>query len=564
MMQRPTFQEPVGGKEPQTPTHSLPSYDEPTPETRGKISREEEAELALKDTEFQPGTRAVLIALFLITIVSVSALQLFGGLWPKLNLRAFLHATEIKAFEKQLESDSVAAQWLLPPTQFVLTGKLGAGNEQVYLGRDGWLFYRPDVDYIIGPGFLTPARLKQRGHAARIQPDPVRAIVQFRDQLAARGIDLLVVPIPGKPSIDGEMLSARARPGVELQNASFADFKGALAHAGVRVFDPAPALLQRKAARGNEPAYLATDTHWRPETMEFVAGELAAALRSGDAPAASEEAGDRSVAGPAERIIEGTGDIARMLRLPKGQEIYTPQTVKVHEITSGNGVWQPSREAEVLVLGDSFANIFSLDALGWGESAGLVEQLSQSLGGRPLDSILRNSDGAFATREMLSRELARGRDRLSGKKLVIWEFAQRELALGDWKLLEMKLGQSSNAQFFSPKAGETVEASGTVEAVSAVPRPGTAPYRDHIMAVQLADLVITGRLDGAGMQSVIYLWSMRDNVWTSAARLRPGDHISLRLRAWSDVSGQYEQINRSEIDDPAVQLEEPAWGELAP
>ena len=44
---------------------------------------------------------------------------------------------------------------------------------------------------------------------------------------------------------------------------------------------------------------------------------------------------------------------------------------------------------------------------------------------------------------------------------------------------------------------------------------------------------------------------MRDNVLTAAARLRPGDRVTLRLRAWTDVSDRYEKINRSEIDDPA-------------
>ena len=38
-----------------------------------------------------------------------------------------------------------------------MTGWLGAGNERVYPGRDGWLFYRPDVEYLTGPGFLDPA-----------------------------------------------------------------------------------------------------------------------------------------------------------------------------------------------------------------------------------------------------------------------------------------------------------------------------------------------------------------------------------------------------------------------
>ena len=62
-------------------------------------------------------------------------------------------------------------------------------------------------------------------------------------------------------------------------------------------------------------------------------------------------------------------------------------------------------------------------------------------------------------------------------------------------------------------------------------------------------------------QAVVYLWSMRDDVWTSAARLRPGDRVELRLRPWPDVSAQYEKFNRTELDDSALQLEEPVWSD---
>jgi alginate O-acetyltransferase complex protein AlgJ len=55
---------------------------------------------------------------------------------------------------------------------------------------------------------------------------------------------------------------------------------------------------------------------------------------------------------------------------------------------------------------------------------------------------------------------------------------------------------------------------------------------------------------------------MRDNVLTPAAHLRPGDRLTVRLRAWTNVSAQYEKINRSEIDDPSIELEEPVWGEV--
>src|SRR3954471_3248364 len=66
---------PVGGDEPLKPIHSLPRYSEPTPETHRKVSREEEAELALKNSTFVGGSRLLLILLFLVTIVLVPAIQ---------------------------------------------------------------------------------------------------------------------------------------------------------------------------------------------------------------------------------------------------------------------------------------------------------------------------------------------------------------------------------------------------------------------------------------------------------------------------------------------------------
>jgi hypothetical protein len=574
---------PVGGDEPTKPIRSLPSYGEPTPETHRKISREEEAETEFGRTDYTRGTRWLLIVLFLLTITSVPAIQFVvelrsprasGGLptfdlykaypaWARIRAvrsaadlwRLLPRGADLKAAEKAIESESVVSAWLLPRVQSVLTGKLRAGNEQVYLGRDAWLFYRPDVDYITGPPFLDPSRIRRRTHVERVQPDPIKAIVDFRNQLSARGIDLIVMPVPMKPGIDADKFSARAEENAPLQNASFLEFKARLENAGVRVFDPGPSLIQRKAVLHGAPLYLENDTHWRPETMEFVAEKLSFIIAPpGPLPRTPLEVRDRE--------ISGLGDIARMLMLPPSQNIYRPEKVTIHEVLAGNAIWRPDKAADILLLGDSFSNIFSLDALGWGESAGFAEHLSRALGGISLDCILRNSDAAFATREMLSSELARGRDRLAGKKLVVWEFAARELAFGDWKMIEMKLGQPQPARFFVPKTGEEVIASGTVEAVSTVPRPGTVPYQDHILALHLTDLAVEGRPANEALESLVYLESMRDNVLTSAARLRPGDRVKLRLRAWTDVSDRYEKINRSEIDDPSIQLEEPCWGEL--
>src|ERR1700757_4060163 len=61
------------------PKYSLPRYADPSPSAaHRKLPREEEADLALKNTKFTPGTRQTLIALFLLTIVAVPAIQLVG------------------------------------------------------------------------------------------------------------------------------------------------------------------------------------------------------------------------------------------------------------------------------------------------------------------------------------------------------------------------------------------------------------------------------------------------------------------------------------------------------
>ncbi len=566
-----------GSGAPGIPEHSLPSYYEPTPETPQRMTREDEAEAMLGRTAFAPGTRTLSIALFIVTIAVVPASQIVSDLsagkrpapfrvlmdlmpqarfHSRKDLRSLWdlppRGAELKQAEKAIENESVVSQWLRPKVQAALVGTLGAGNEQAYTGRRGWLFYRPDVEYVTGPPFLDPAQLKQRREGG-VQPDPVAAIAQFHDQLAARGIELIVMPAPVKPVIDGPMLGGGPQP-FPVQNPSFAEFKARLEERQIRLFDPAPLLTERKISQQNAPLYLETDTHWRPETMEWVAQTLAGSLKA-----------SRPNSRPPSRLIENRvsaiGDIATMLKLPSGQRLYEPQSVTIHQVAVGNSLWRQSADAETLLLGDSFSNIFSLKEMGWGEGAGFAEHLSYDLG-QPLDCILRNSDASFATRELLSRELARGHDRLAGKKRVIWEFASRELSFGNWKWIDMSLGHPKEARFYAPKPGETDTVSGTVQAASTVPRAGTVPYKDHILTIHLVD--ITGLSGGAEpAQALVYLQSMRDNEWTRAARLRIGDRITVRLEAWSDVSARLDKLNRSEIEDPALQLEEPCWGELA-
>ena len=353
-------------------------------------------------------------------------------LWRRIvaaNREVLARLTE---FERSLDDRSLLGRTLRRPAQRFVTGWLGGGNERVYPGRDGWLFYRPDVEYLTGQPFLDPAEVKRRIEAASEwtatpQPDPREAILKLHGDLQTRGVALVVMPTPVKPGVHPEMLARRA-PTVAgvLQNASFAELVTDLRRAGVLVFDPGDALA---SARAGAPQYLMTDTHWLPETMESVVETLAAFIDAHvDLPV---------VADPAYRIerleVRNTGDTARMLDLVEDDPLFPPEAVWLRRILQPDGsVWRSTRTADVLLLGDSFSNIYSLDSMGWGTSAGLAEQLSYVLR-RPVDRLVQNDQGAFATRAMVQREPLR----LEGKRVVVYQFAARELAFGDWKILPL-------------------------------------------------------------------------------------------------------------------------------
>jgi alginate O-acetyltransferase complex protein AlgJ len=339
----------------------------------------------------------------------------------------------LRQFEDDIEQASYAKDYVQPRVQAQLTGLGRVGNKKAVIGHDGWLYYEPGVASVAGPGFLTNDRMEGRARAARdaggpaLAPDPRPAILAFHAALAARGIALVVFPVPDKASYEALRLHGRGAltdPVTVPRNVDWSRFVGELRAAGVAVFEPAPP-LQKEG-----PRFLVQDTHWTPAWMEEVAGELAAfTARVAKLPPAAPHPVWHSVAQPVTRV----GDIVDMLKLPQGQTVFAPQTVTVHEVEDPAGAaWEPDEKADVLLLGDSFTNVFSLEAMGWGTAAGLAPQLAVALG-RGVDVIAQNDSGAFATRQALARELAGGSDRLAGKRVVIWELASRELAVGDWK-----------------------------------------------------------------------------------------------------------------------------------
>lgn len=479
------------------------------------------------------------------------------GPWERVRAANRALLRRLAACEEALEETSPVREWLRPWVQYAMTALGRAGSEQVHVAAGGWLFFRPDVAHVAGPDVLDaaarPPRIVRETDAPRAR-DPVPAIVAFHDALARRGITLVVVPTPVKPTVHPEKAAAgHDEPPAPLHNRGFDRLVAALRRAGVEVVDVAPALVE--LAR-TAPVYLATDTHWRPEAVRVAARAVARRIE------ALGVLGPRAGVAFVERMaaVQQHGDSLALLGLPPWQALFPPERVVIRRVSRSDGApWHPDPLAETLVLGDSFTNIYSLGAMGWGEAAGFAEQLALLLD-RPVDRIVQNADGAYATRERLARELAAGRNRLAGKRVVVWQFATRELSWGDWRLVPLPEPAARERRLVVPPAGATWVVTGRIAAMARVPRPGTVPYRDHIAALHITGIRVPGTgIDGG--EALVYVLTMRNNTWTAAAGYGVGDTIRLRLRPWSDVAADYEGMSRSELDAAALWLEEPCWGE---
>lgn len=321
-------------------------------------------------------------------------------------------SAHLRAFEHDLEEASLVARALRPLIQFLQLCGLGDGGEKALVGRQGWLFYKPGYDVMV-------ARDRSPGAAAG---DASAAIVAWREALAARGIELLVVPVPNKESIYPDRLTRRVRAGQVVVSDSTRTLLLRLREAGVHYVDLFAVFAQ--ARRDADPVaedsiYLAQDSHWSPAGLALAARAVAARLR------------ELGWTGPGENGFEERpvdvrrlGDVLRMFQSERIERAFPPEAVRCSQIVhTGDGrLYRDDPHSEVLVIGDSFLRIFERDEPG---SAGFIAHLARELR-RPVASLV--NDGGAST--LVRQELFRRPALLAGKRVVVWEFVERDIRLG--------------------------------------------------------------------------------------------------------------------------------------
>jgi hypothetical protein len=328
----------------------------------------------------------------------------------------------LRAYEHSLEQTSIVVKHLRPWVQYIEWMFLGDAGEKVVVGRHGWLFYRESVRYVTE---------RQTGALPTDAPDPLPAIRSFRDELQARGIRLIVVPVPNKESVYPEMLAARAQITGVVVCEPTRRLLDQLEQAGIEHVDLFE-VFHRAMAEGSRsdpgPLYLVQDSHWSPEGARLAAGVVARrALDPGVVKRGSHAYVERSV------TVRRHGDLIEMLQVPQIERALEREILACWQVVDSDGQ-TPYRDAprsEVLILGDSFLRIYEQDEPG---AAGFIAHVARVLR-QPLTSIVNDGGGSTLVRQALARRPAL----LLNTKLVIWEFAERDIRYGTqgWQIVPL-------------------------------------------------------------------------------------------------------------------------------
>ena len=399
----------------------------------------------------------------------------------------------LRAFENKIDDESAIVLALRPKYQLAVWNLFSDPGEKVVLGaagdcigkscgreeakpEDKWLFYRQDVEFLVQPSPLDVRSAKL--------DNSVKAIEKFRDQLKAKGVELLVVITPGKPSIYTERLTGRDSRVAGIENAAGLQSHGkkildSLTRAGFNTVDLYTPLLAAKSRDSVEGAlYLNDDTHWTPRGAELAADVIAKKVREMvDAGIVKFRGTDDVRYIVSDSIADRMGDVGEMSGLNKFG-VFKVQKVTGHVVMQQNikerteklpmdtacvaaakNACKKSdscftaqsalcerdtvlydttvtpfkddfRKSEILILGDSFSRIYQTDSP---VNAGWIAHFAKNMNARVASIV---SDGGAST--LVREKLARKASVLKGKKLLIWEFVERDLRFGaeGWKNVE--------------------------------------------------------------------------------------------------------------------------------
>ncbi|MCF7976062.1 MAG: hypothetical protein K9N55_19750, partial [Phycisphaerae bacterium] len=362
------------------------------------------------------------VSLLLAVPVTQLAMELAHGDRPQcLDLFSRMPSQSNRmAFASDLRGQCGPAKIIRPWTQWLRFVTLAETPGKTLMGRDGWLFYQPSLQYLVET---------QSASEHPTQDEILLAVTDFRDQLQAQGIHLLVMIAPNKASIYPDKLNPGTMTG--SINPRTLDLMARLQQADIELVDLFSIFQEarRTATSGAGDYYLAQDSHWSPAGMDLAARTVADRLGGILGWVKKQDPTYKLKPTPVTRH----GDIIAMMQVPQIQRSFEPESLACTQIAEADtqALYHDDPNSPVLVMGDSFLRIYSRDEPG---SAGFVEHLAYHMG-RPLTSLV--NDGGAST--LVRQQLASRPQWLAYKTVVIWEFVERDIRFGTegWQVVPL-------------------------------------------------------------------------------------------------------------------------------
>ncbi len=236
----------------------------------------------------------------------------------------------------------------------------------------------------------------------------LNSFVAFNDSLEARGIKLVVVPVPDKLQIEAEHYSEEMSGGIVAPQ--YEEWVDALQDEGVVVVDAVEEFLEKNE---ETPMFEAYESHYTSAGRQLLAQMIADTINGMDLDVPRGEWFLRDT------VVPGSGNLYHLK-----YNSYPDYDVRVLKTVDAEGKrYHGSKDAPIVVIGDSNADF------GWNSSSNIGAYIAQATGIKTFTRS-RIGGGNFGP------TLFKGRSKfLEGKKMVVWVFDGREL-YGDFSMPE--------------------------------------------------------------------------------------------------------------------------------
>lgn len=308
-----------------------------------------------------------------------------------------------------------------------------AGNAMTLAGSDGWLFLANELRHV-GVGRFWGASAAAVSQATKPQDaDPLPAILDFKRQLDALKIELILAPVPPKAIIyPDKVADTVAAPAADKAparlDAAHQEFYKLLREKGVNVLDLTDEFLANRLTEDG-PIYCRQDTHWSGLACNLAAKRIAEIIRQKD----WYQAVERTKFEPRVVAVPISGDLWKTLAegARPEREMLQLRTIRA----PGGDAVAPDRNSPLILLGDSHNLVFQAGGDMHAAGAGLADQLAYELG-LAVDLLGVRGSGATPARINLYRRGSAEAGYFARKKLVVWCFSAREFTESQgWRLV---------------------------------------------------------------------------------------------------------------------------------